>query len=146
MLMKNKIIAFTIFGCIGITAEIFFTAFYNNAVSMMEAQYFNWSLKGESYVWMFFIYGLASVLLPIFMEKIMKMPLKGRLLIYATGIFIVEFITGFLLDKITGSCPWEYKTGWHIMGYIRLDFLPAWMLFGYLLEQVYLWCKKIGVL
>jgi uncharacterized membrane protein len=51
------------------------------------------------------------------------------------GIFVVEFITGFILDKFTGHCPWQYMSRWNIMGYIRLDYLPAWMCFAYIIER-----------
>ena len=134
--MKNRIIAFTLFACIGITAEIFFTSFYDNITSVMEGRTWDWSLSGNSYVWMFFIYGPASFLIPFVMDKMGKLPLLARLVVYSIGIFAVEFASGFLLDKLTGACPWEYKTGLHIMGYIRLDYLPAWMGFSFLLEKL----------
>ncbi len=136
--MKSRIISFTLFACIGITAEIFFTSFYNNITSVMEGGNWDWSLAGNSYVWMFFIYGIASFLIPFFMDRMVRIPMLARLIVYSIGIFIVEFASGFLLDKLTGACPWEYKTGLHIMGYIRLDYLPAWMVFSFLLEKLVL--------
>ena len=47
------------------------------------------------------------------------------------NIMIVQY------SQITGKCPWEYTTGWHIMGYIRLDFTPAWMFFSFIIERLY---------
>jgi uncharacterized membrane protein len=59
-----------------------------------------------------------------------------RLIAYSIGILLVEFTAGAILDQITGSCPWEYKTGLHLMGYIRFDYFPFWAFFGYGLERI----------
>ena len=144
--MKNRIIAFSLFACIGITAEIFFTSFYTNIAAVSAGGEWDWSLQGKSYIWMFFIYGPASFLVPLVMDKMSKLPLLVRLLIYSAGIYVVEFLSGFLLDKLTGACPWEYTTGLHIMGYIRLDYLPAWMFFSWLLEQLCIYFRKLGLI
>lgn len=144
--MTNRIIIFCLFACIGITAEIFFTSFYDNITSITEGGNWDWSLQGKSYVWMFFIYGPASFLVPFAKDKMVKLPLLVRLLIYSFGIYVVEFTSGFLLDKLTGTCPWEYTTGLHIMGYIRLDYLPAWIGFSFLLEKLVLFFRGIGLI
>ncbi len=144
--MKNRIIAFSLFSCIGITAEIFFTSLYTNISSVMQGGSWDWALQGKSYIWMFFIYGPASFLVPFAMDKMAKLPLLLRLLIYSFGIYVVEFASGFLLDKLTGACPWEYTTGWHIMGYIRLDYLPAWMGFSFLLEKLVVFFRGLGLI
>lgn len=134
--MKNRIIAFCLFSCIGITGEIFFTSIYSNVSSVVNGGNWNWSLQGRSYVWMFFIYGFASLFFPYAMNRMKSIPLIIRLLVYSAGIYIAEFLSGFLLEQLTGTCPWEYKTGLHIMGYIRLDYLPAWMGFSLMLEKL----------
>ena len=82
----------------------------------------------------------------LIMSKTKNVPIIFRLFIYAIGIYIVEFASGFLLDMLTGSCPWEYKEGLHILGYIRLDYLPAWMGFGYLLEKLVLFFQQLGLI
>ena len=144
--MKNRLIAFSLFACIGITAEIFFTSIYNNVASVSAGGNWDWALRGHSYIWMFFIYGPASFLVPFAMDKMVKIPLLVRLLIYSAGIYVVEFTSGFLLDKLTGVCPWEYKTGLEFMGYIRLDYLPAWMGFSFLLEKLVVYFRSIGLI
>lgn len=142
--IKNRLITFALFGCFGITAEIFFTAIYNFVLQAQDGVY-NFRLMGQSYIWMFFIYGLIAILLPPIYFRLSQLPMLVRTLIYALGIFIVEFITGFLLEQLTGRCPWEYQTGLHILGYIRLDYAPAWMFFGWGMETYYLFLKKKGV-
>lgn len=144
--MKNKIIAFSLFSCVGITGEIFFTSFYTNINSFLQGGLWDWSLQGRSYIWMFFIYGFASLFFPFAMDKMKTVPLFFRLLVYAVGIYIAEFTSGFLLEKITGRCPWHYTEGLQIAGYIRLDYLPAWMLFAFMLEKLVLVFRDAGLI
>lgn len=125
------------FGCFGMACEVFFVAFtnlFNNTPFCNEPI---WSLTGKTYVWMFPIYILIPILLGYILKHIKKRPLVVRLLIYTFLIYIIEFSSGFLLDYITGRCPWEYTSGWHIMGYIRLDYLPSWLLFSFVVESLY---------
>lgn len=140
--MKKKLIQFISFGCLGTTTEIWFTAVVDNANRLGDGLPMDWSLGGNSYIWMFFIYGLAAPLFGFFYKWIKHFPLLIRLLIYTLGIFVVEFITGGLLDLITGSCPWEYTNKWNICGYIRLDYAPSWFIFGLILEKVYLYLNR----
>lgn len=140
--MKNRLISFCLFSCIGITGEIFFTSIYTNVNAVMTGEAWNWKLQGRSYIWMFFIYGFASVFFPYAMDRMKNIHIIFRLLVYTAGIYIAEFISGFLLEKFTGVCPWEYKNGLHILGYIRLDYFPAWMVFAYLLERTVIFFRQ----
>ncbi len=135
--MKYHLYRFIAFACLGVTTEICFTAFskfVEGGYSTAELL----KLEGNSYVWMIFIYGPAAFLIPFYYNLIKRFPLIVRLLLYALGIFLVEYIAGFILDVTTGSCPWEYDNKWNISGYIRLDYTPFWMVFGYVLERVHL--------
>lgn len=134
---KNRIdglIAFLLFGMLGVTVEVCYTAIVD-LIDMWGTDTMDLSLKGVSYIWMLPIYGLASILFPIGFGLVKAWPRLLRYFIYAVAILIVEFITGFILEKTTGRCPWEYQTGWHVAGYIRLDYMPLWMLFGATLEE-----------
>ncbi|HHZ65412.1 TPA: hypothetical protein EYO57_10695 [Candidatus Poribacteria bacterium] len=135
--MSKKWFMILFFGCFGMTSEIFFVALthavngegiYNEPV---------WSLTGKTYVWMFPIYTLIPLIAGPLFQKVGSLHAILRVLIYTTLIFTVEFTSGFLLDQLTGKCPWEYTTGWHVMGYIRLDFTPAWMFFSFIVEWLY---------
>lgn len=140
--MTKKVFFILFFGCFGITCEIFFVAFSH---LLSQTQLFSepiWSLTGKSYVWMFPIYALIPVLGGPIMKKCQEYPLIFRLTIYTTVIYIIEFSSGFLLEQITGKCPWEYTNGWQIMGYIRLDYIPAWLAFSFLIESLYLFLDK----
>jgi uncharacterized membrane protein len=130
----DGLFAFLLFGMLGVTVEVCYTAIVD-LMDIWGTESMNLSLKGVSYIWMLPIYGMASILFPIGHGLIEGWPRLLRYFTYALVILIVEFITGFALEKATGRCPWEYQTGWHIAGYIRLDYLPLWMMFGATLEE-----------
>jgi|GEM_PF-602105 len=140
--IEKYLYRFIAFACLGVTTEIFFTAFYkfsekgHSTADLLK-------LEGNSYVWMVFIYGSAAFLIPFYYGLIQGFPLIVRLLLYALGIFLIEYIAGFALDKATGQCPWEYSSRWNISGYIRLDYTPFWMVFGFMLERVSLFLDVV---
>lgn len=131
--MPRPLFLFCAMGCLGMTTEIFFTAIYDIVNGRAEVPL---RLMGQSYIWMFPIYGLAGIVFPQVLKIIGKRNVILRMCVYATGILAVEFATGWFLDVVTGQCPWEYKEGWHIMGYMRIDFFPFWAVFGFLVEML----------
>ena len=133
--MKQKLFLFAAMGCLGMTTEIFFTAIVQ-LTDMVRAGDVNLRLMGFSYIWMFPIYGLAGIAFPPILKRIEHINILLRMCVYAIGILIVEFFTGWFLDFATGQCPWEYKTGWHIFGYIRIDYFPLWAMFGMMVELI----------
>jgi uncharacterized membrane protein len=140
--MPKKLFLCLFFACFGATTEVFFVAITN---LINQSPYCNeplWSLTGKTYVWMLLIYALIPVIVSPIIEKISAWNLLFRLLFYTILILIVEFVAGFTLEQLTGKCPWEYTTGWHFMGYIRLDYIPAWMFFSFLIEYLYLFIDK----
>lgn len=140
--MKKQIIYFIAFGCIGVTTEIFFTSISDAIINYFNNTNIDWRLIGKSYAWMFFIYGLAGILFPLVFSKLKSLHLILRLLIYVSVIFGIEYLSGWLLDIFTGSCPWFYTSKYAIHGYIRLDYAPFWAMFGFMLEKIYLFLEK----
>ncbi|MCF8276428.1 MAG: putative ABC transporter permease [Flavobacteriales bacterium] len=140
--ISERFISFALYGGLGITTEVFFTAISD---LINSGNFDDLSLKGQSYIWMFPIYGLAAILFPLAFSVLKKWNRMLRYIIYGAGILLVELITGFLLEQFTGRCPWEYQTGWHFGGYIRFDYLPLWMLFGALIEEFHHFNKRIGL-
>jgi len=139
---KASVFSFALYGGLGITTEVFFTAF----VDLIHSENFDdLSLKGVSYIWMFPIYGVTSIVFPVGFEILKKWNRLLRYLLYGVVILIVELIAGFLLEQTTGQCPWEYQVGWHFGGYIRFDYLPLWMLFGAMIEEFHRFNRSIGV-
>lgn len=132
--MKN----FMIFGVLGWCAEILWTGFCS--FLMGDA-----SLTAQTYLWMFPIYGLAGVCMPLFLAFRRYCPLWQRVGVYVFVIFTVEFITGWLLQAMTGICPWDYGDSFFsVRGFIRLDYAPLWAILGLFFERVALFLAERG--
>lgn len=125
-----------LFSCVGVTAEVFFTAGSDLLEGIKIAQP-DVRLMGKSYVWMVLAYGSIPVFLPMVYRISGGWNQWLRLMLVATLIIVFEFCFGGILRLTTGKCPWEYTTGIHVMGLARLDYFPAWMGFGWLVERVY---------
>lgn len=96
----------------------------------------NLRLTSTTSLWMFFIYGLVVVLEPFFIF-LAPVNIFVRGFVYASFIFLGEFVTGMALKGVN-ICPWDYShSPLSIKGVIRLDYMPAWMLAGLIFEQVY---------
>lgn len=140
--MAKRLFLFLFFACFGVTTEVCFVAFTN---LFNQAPFCNeplWSLTGKTYVWMLPIHGLVAILGGVLFKWFLRFMAPLRWLFYVLIILAIEFITGGLLDLITGQCPWEYTTGWHIMGYIRIDYAPAWFVYAAIIETLYLYLDK----
>lgn len=115
-------------GLAGWCMEILFT-------SLDSLRRRDYTLKGDTSIWMFPIYGCACFLAPVSRLLKKKSPFV-RGLSYAALIFTGEFITGTLLNK-KDICPWDYsRSKWHIKKIIRLDYLPFWFMAGLLFERL----------
>ncbi|MDD3205168.1 MAG: hypothetical protein PHS74_05460 [Lachnospiraceae bacterium] len=108
--------------------EILFTAFHS-------LRKHNYSLTGNTSLFMFPIYGMAVLLAPI-SRLLQRYCLFFRGIIYACGIFIIEYVTGtFLMHR--NCCPWNYqRSRWNIHSVVRLDYFPFWILAGILYEKI----------
>lgn len=93
------------------------------------------TLKGNTSVWMFPIYGCVAVLSPV--SRLLKgKPFWFRGLTYMSMIFSGEYLTGRILEK-RQLCPWDYsRSRWNIRHLIRLDFAPFWFGAGLLFERI----------
>lgn len=123
--MKNN---FFLCGMIGWCLEIFWTGFH----SFRRRE---WKLVGNSSIWMFPIYGMASFLKPVSRWiRHKNVWLRGGL--YAGAILLTEYVTGSFLQK-KNACPWDYsKARWNYKGIIRLDYIPVWFFTGLLYERI----------
>ena len=133
-MMKN----FMIFGVLGWCAEILWTGFCS--FLMGDA-----SLTAQTYLWMFPIYVRAGVCMPLFLAFRRYCPLWQRAGVDVFAIFTVEFITGWLLQVMTGICPWDYGDSFFsVRGFIRLDYAPLWAILGLFFERVALFLAERG--
>lgn len=92
-------------------------------------------LMGRSSIWMFPIYGMAAIIHPL---SVLFRPLSTfiRGIIYMSGIFSMEYLTGSILKK-KDICPWDYSDArFNYHGLIRFDYAPLWFLTGLFYEKV----------
>ena len=132
VMMKN----FMIFGVLGWCAEILWTGFCSLLMGDV-------SLTAKTYLWMFPIYGLAGLSLPLFLLFRKHCSLWQRVGFYVFAIFAAEFVTGWFLQEVTGVCPWDYGDRlFSVRGFIRLDYAPLWAVLGLFFEWVALFLAK----
>lgn len=128
--MQKLIHNFLHCGLLGWCMEITFTAL--NSIRRREL-----SMKGNTSIWMFPIYGSAAFLAPI-CRLLRKAPMWLRGISYMVMIFSAEYLTGKLLSK-KGICPWDYsRSKWNVGKVIRLDYALNWFLAGLLFERLLL--------
>ncbi|ACL69282.1 putative ABC transporter permease [Halothermothrix orenii] len=95
------------------------------------------NLRGWTYLWMFPIYGMALLMEPVH-NQIRNWPAIIRGGVYTLIIFTIEYSSGWFLENIIGTCPWDYsKSRYSIKGFIRLDYAPAWFIAGLLFEKLH---------
>lgn len=140
---KHKLLFMCLFfGCFEMATEVTWVALSNLVMHSSVCDKPVWALTGNTYLWMFPIYAIIPVLASPVISRIRSLHVLIRLLIYATTLYVVEFLSGMILDLVTGSCPWEYTSAGNVMGYIQLKYLPAWMLFTFLIERLYLYLDR----
>lgn len=129
------LIRFVIYGLLGWCVEIVWTAL----ASTLNGTQRGWRLAGVTYLWMFPIYGLLAPIYEPAHDALRSQPWLVRGLIYAVGFMAIEYVSGWLLRRLTGACPWDYtgRCRWHARGLVRLDYAPLWALFGLALEPVH---------
>lgn len=120
---------FIVYGSIGLTLEVVFTGV---CAALFERDR---AATGRTYLWMFPIYGGAALLLEQVYPIVAPVPLLVRGLAYVGVIFVVEYLSGLVLRRVIGRCPWDYGCrGLSVHGLIRLDYAPAWFFAGLLFE------------
>jgi uncharacterized membrane protein len=119
---------FVICGVFGWCIEILWTSFEKFRRRDMK-------LIGNTSIWMFPIYGMASLFTPL-CRFIQNANFIVRGFIYMLSIFTAEYTTGYVLKK-HDMCPWNYSNAkYNINGLIRLDYAPLWFIIGLVFEQI----------
>jgi len=126
------LIRYILYGLGGWCGEVVFTALTDSVPKR------DWRLVGTTFLWMFPIYGLLVVFYEPVHDSIRELPVIVRALIWSIGFTTVELITGWLITRVTGRCPWDYSDKrFAINAYIRWDFFPVWAIIGLALEPVH---------
>lgn len=115
-------------GLAGWCLEILFTA-----VGALRRR--DMTLKGNTSLWMFPIYGCAAVFAPI-SRLLRKKSVWFRGFTYMSIIFSTEYFAGRML-RHRSLCPWDYgRSRWNLSRVIRLDYAPCWFGAGLLFERL----------
>ena len=134
-------IRFCIYGMLGWCWEVVWTAVTEKAFGKQK----DWRLMGHSYLWMFPIYGLLAPIGEPIHNALRPRFWLLRGLAYLTGIWAVEYGTGWTLRKLTGRCPWDYShLRGNVHGIIALEYAPVWFLFGLGFERVHDFLVRLG--
>lgn len=131
MFLGPNLWLFLLFGMLGMVGEVVFSAIS----SLIRQQ--SWKLEGHSYLWMLPIYGLIAFLFPLVNGLVASWPWWGRGLSYMVVIFVVEYISGALLKKITRGPVWHYTGRFNLHGHIQLTYAPVWFAVGLLVERYF---------
>ena len=87
---------------------------------------------------MFLVYGLIAPVYEPVHGALGAWPWPLRGVIYMLGFWTVEYLTGWLLNRLISAYPWDYsRARWHVHGFIRLDYGALWFLLGLGLEGVH---------
>jgi len=125
-------IRFILYGLGGWCGEIVFTALTESLPNR------DWRLIGRSYLWMFPIYGSIAFLYEPVHDLVRDLLWPIRALIWSLGFTTVELLSGWIIARGTGRCPWDYsEKRWAINAYIRWDYFPVWAIIGLALEPVH---------
>lgn len=122
---------FILFGILGIFGEVLFTAI-TDLVKKRSLR-----LQGFSFIWMFPIYGLIALLFEPVANLVAGLPWIVRGLVYMFAIYLVEYVSGALLKKLTGGHIWQYTGKYNLHGHIQLAHAPVWFCIGLLIERYY---------
>jgi Putative ABC-transporter type IV len=133
VITDDVVVSTWLFASVGVSLEVAFTA-----TATLRAR--DPGLRGHSYLWMFPIYGLVYPLFAWSWPLVGGWPVVLRCALYVLAAYVVEYTSGWLLRRATGSCPWEvsYRASpWGVHGLIRLDYAPLWLGVALLFERLY---------
>jgi uncharacterized membrane protein len=125
-------VRFVLYGLGGWCGEVLYTALTDSLPKR------DWRLVGTTYLWMFPIYGSIAFLYEPTHDLIRPLAWPLRAVIWSMGFTIVEYLSGWLIERFTGRCPWDYShRRFAINAYIRWDYFPIWAVIGLALEPVH---------
>ncbi len=129
---------FILCGLLGLLAEVIFTAltdiFTNRRII----------LKSSTSLWMFPIYGLLPFIYPPLHDYIQGYDWYIRGAIYMVAFYIVQYVSGWILLKVTRDHVWEYKSKFNLHGHIDLPHAPVWFFAGLGFEHLYPYIVRLS--
>ena len=113
---------FLAYGVLGLGVEVVFTSLAR------FRRVRDRRLEGRTFLWMLPIYGAGGLLLERLHARLERRRVAPpvRALAATGAIFAWEYGTGSLLRHALGECPWRYRDGLTLRGYVRRDYAPYW--------------------
>ena len=128
-MLINFLTKIAAYGCIGWVIEIVFTGTY----SLIRG---NKKAVAITYLWMGPIYGAAGLVLEAAQDAL-PWPWYLKPVVYLPLIYGIEGSSGWIIKRITKSCPWDYGLSkWTPFGLIHLGYAPFWLALGLLFDPI----------
>lgn len=129
---------FVLYGALGWCVEVTFTGL--SALFLHGDR----TATGRTYLWMHPIYGLGGLAFEGLAHVLTPLPIPIRIVAYLAAVYVAEYVSGFVLRRAIGRCPWDYGLRrWSIHGLIRLDYAPYWLVLCILIEPAQAWARTI---
>ena len=111
---RRVLVRFLMMALIGLLMEVFFTG----AGRLIHEG--DWNMRGHTSPWMMLDYGLLAILIMPMARFLItrKVPLAARAIVYMLGIYVIEFVSGWVFD-LCGLEIWDYShLPLNVCGYI----------------------------
>jgi uncharacterized membrane protein len=132
---------FLVYGALGWCGEILWTALTRRIRGTERG----WRLVGDTSLWAFPMYGAAVLLYEPVHNLMLGQFILIRAGVYLLGFWLVEYLGGWVVWKISGIKPWDYSAspGGSLNGLIRWNFVLVWPLIGLLAEPLHAFLVRI---
>jgi uncharacterized membrane protein len=94
----------------------------------------------RTFLWMLPIYGTGGLLIETASMRLRRWPRIARALAYLPFIYGVEYLSGRVLQRLLGECPWDYRRGMEDPARLVCpEYAPLWFAVALLFEPVRDW-------
>lgn len=102
---------------------------------------FNSNLPCRTSLWSIPVYGISAAIafgiVGAWKPGFFKWAWWKRGLVYVVGTYCFEFTWGWILESLTGTCPWLYRnSSFAVWRYIKPEYFGLWFMFGFSLEWI----------
>jgi hypothetical protein len=134
------VLRFLLYGLIGWCAEILWSGLYQ----ALLGDSIDWSLPGSTHLWMFPLYSAGGVFVfePLH-NSIRRWPWALRAALYVPVLFVIAYLTRWVLCGGLGYCPATSSTGEAEL--VGLHYAPLLFVLGLLLERLHNWLIELSL-
>jgi uncharacterized membrane protein len=127
---------FVKYGVVGWLLEVVMTG----ASSMVIAR--DTSASARTFLWMLPVYGTGGLLIEKVWWRVRHWPRFARAGSYLPVIYLVEYVSGRVLRRLLGECPWDYRRRVSDPSQlVQPAYAPLWYVVALLFEPVRDWAS-----